>query len=577
MFKIVSVERMRAIEAAADAAGISYAKLMENAGRAASERALQWIQDIPDPKVTVLIGPGNNGGDGLVTGLLIAQGNPAALVRFYLLQERPDDDPYMPVVREAELFVATAEGDGDKRVLRNMVASSDLVIDALFGIGVRLPLRDEAAKVLRAVNQAIHERRRTRPESVLLNPAKTGQIPRPSRLAVLAIDCPSGLDCDSGEIDKNAIRADETITFIAVKPGLLLFPGAEYAGDLTIADAGVPADFKEFRSEKDWIVDSDSIASMLPERTLDSNKGTFGRTLIIGGSVNYTGAPALAALAAYRSGTGLVTAAVPRPVAALLAPQLLETTWLGLPHDLGVISKEAIEVLLEDLNKSSAMLIGPGMGREKTTGEFLTGLLHAGKDSPAPVKRPLGFSASGEEAAVEPEKQPVKLPPLVLDADALNLLAEIENWWQLLPPDTVITPHPGEMARLAKLETKDVQAYRLSVAREKAAAWGVILVLKGAHTLIASPGGELAVLPFKTDALATAGTGDVLAGLIAGLLAQGMKPLEAAIAGAYIHGLAGQMAGAAHGSRSVIAGDVIRKLPEAIQAIEDDDDNEWAS
>src|SRR5688572_31720845 len=173
VFRIVSVERMRAIEAAADASGIPYAKLMENAGRAAADRALKIIEEVPEPKATVLVGPGNNGGDGLVAGLLIAQGNPEALVRFYLLKERPEDDPYLQVAKEAELLIATAEGDSDKRVLRHMVASSDLVVDALFGIGVKLPVRDESAKVLRAVNQALNERRSARPESVTLNPAKT--------------------------------------------------------------------------------------------------------------------------------------------------------------------------------------------------------------------------------------------------------------------------------------------------------------------------------------------------------------------------------------------------------------------
>lgn len=537
MFKIVTTERMRAIEAAADASGIRYEQLMQNAGKAAADRALVVLKAIPDPRVVVLVGPGNNGGDGLVAGLLIAQANPRADVRFYLLKDRPADDPYIQVAQQAQLFIATAENDHDKRLLKNMVASSDLLLDALFGIGVRLPLRDEAARVLRAVNQIINERHHARPESIMLNPAKTGQIPRPTRLYVLAIDCPSGLDCDMGAVDKNVIPADETITFIAAKPGQFLFPGAAAVGNLTISDGGIPADFKEFAADHDFVVDSEWIHKALPIRRLDANKGTFGKALIIGGSANYVGAPGLSAQAAYRSGAGLVTVAAPRPVASVLAPQMLETTWLVLPES-SAITDNALPIVQENLSKYDALLAGPGIGRETSTHDFLLLLL-----------------------------EQVKLP-LVLDADALNILSEIENWWEKLPENTIITPHPGEMARLTGLDTAAVQANRWSLAAEKASAWKVILVLKGAHTIVASPQGHRAMLPFKNDALATAGTGDVLAGLIVGLLAQGMKPLDAAIVGAYLHGLAGEIATRTQSSRSVIAGDVLNAIGTALKELE---------
>jgi NAD(P)H-hydrate epimerase len=529
---------MRAIEAAADAAGMTYDQLMQNAGKAAADRALTVLKNIPDPRVIVLVGPGNNGGDGLVAGLLIAQAQPRADVRFYLLKDRPADDPYIQIAQQAQLFIATAENDYDKRLLKNMVASSDILLDALFGIGVRLPLRDEVAKVLRAVNQIINERHSARPETIMLNPAKTGQILRPTRLYVLAIDCPSGLDCDSGAVDKNVIPADETITFIAAKPGHFLFPGAATIGELTLADAGVPADFKAFAADYDSVVDAEWVRETLPIRTLDANKGTFGKALIIGGSVNYVGAPGLSAQAAYRSGAGLVAVAAPNHVASVLAPHTLETTWLMLPET-SAITPNALPMLQANLSLYDALLIGPGLGREKTTTEFLLALLPH-----------------------------LNQTPLVLDADALNILSEIEHWWEKLPPNTIITPHPGEMARLTGFTTTEVQAKRWALAAEKAAEWRVILVLKGAHTIIASPQGHRAVLPFKNDALATAGTGDVLAGLIVGLLAQGMKPLEAASAGAYIHGLAGEITTRTQSSRSVIAGDVLNAIGTALQELE---------
>jgi NAD(P)H-hydrate epimerase len=532
MFKVVTTERMRAIEAAAAASGIAYAKLMEYAGRAVADRALQISAALPDPKITVLVGAGNNGGDGMVAGLFIAQDRPAATVRFYLLKERHDE--FTQVARQANLMLVTAEHDVDKRLLRNMIASSDVVLDALFGIGVRLPLREEAARVLRTVNQALHERRNAQPPHLLLNPSATRQIPRPAPIYVLAVDCPSGTDCDTGELDKNALFADETVTFIAAKRGQFLFPAAAAVGDLTLSNAGVPLDFKEFATDPAAVLDAETVRRMLPVRAVDGNKGTFGKALIVGGCARYVGAPALAASAAYRSGAGLVTVATPEPVAGMLAPQQLETTWLPLPHENGFVQTAAAAILQTELPAYDALLVGVGLGRAPTTDAFLQQI----------VTNKL-------------------IIPLVLDADALNILAEQAQWWQQLPPNTILTPHPGEMARLTKRSIAEVQTQRWALVQAKAQEWNVILLLKGAHTLIAAPNGELAVLPFKTDALAKAGTGDVLAGIIAGLLAQGLKPLAAAICGAYLHGLAGKRLG----TRSAIASDVTAMVGRVLAEI----------
>ncbi len=574
-FKVVSAERMRQIEQAIAESGTALDTLMERAGRAAADRGIALIQHIDDPRVTVLVGKGNNGGDGLVTGLAIANDVPAADVRFYLLAERGDDDPYMAIVKEAHLFYALADADADKRVLRNMVASADLVIDALFGIGVRLPLRDEAAKILRGANRAINERRNAQPDAIAIDPAQPEQIARPAPLFVLALDVPSGLDADTGKLDSATVPADETITFIAAKYGQFTFPGAGAVGKLRIANLEVPATFKALKQEQDCVLDSRTVREMLPQRTADSHKGTYGKTLIVGGSLNYMGAPALSAEAAYRAGAGLVTVATPRPVAATLAAALHEPTWLLLPHDMGVLSKAAVDVLLKEVGAYAAMLLGPGITTEKEAGEFLQELFQQSDTSAAPTqKRRMGFAVAADDNETAPaqdtasENGKAQLPALVIDADALNWLAQQDAWWQKLPEATIITPHPAEMARLAGVGTADVQADRWGIAREKAAAWQVIIVLKGAHTLIASPSGEVCVLPFKTDALATAGTGDVLAGLIAGFVTQGMKPFDAAQAGAYVHGLAGDIAAAGCGNRSVIAGDVIAAVGRALQRID---------
>lgn len=567
--KVVAVERIRQIEAAADAAGISYALMMQRAGTAVAQRVLEIAAALPEqPRVTVLIGAGNNGGDGLVAARIIAEQSDAQ-VRCYLLKPRADDDAEYVAARDAGLFIANAEDDQRYRVLLNMVASAHIVVDALFGIGISLPLRDDAAKVLRAVQQALDAAAFDDSEGRLITPTSAEPSTAPTRPYIIAVDCPSGLDCDTGEIDRNALAANETVTFIAAKPGLLTFPGAQSVGTLHIADLAISEDISSMAGDKHTVADADTIRQRLPPRADSGHKGTFGKALIIGGSINYTGAAGLAAEAAYRIGAGLVTVGAPMPVIAALAAQLLEVTWMMLPHDMGVIADSAADIIRDEIDKYQALLIGPGFGREKTTGEMLVRLLHNSEARKKNSRRSIGFASTANDAVAPAESDRIQLPPLVIDADALYLLHQVESWWTLLPEQTVITPHPGEMATLVGLETKDVQANRWELAASKAAEWKVVLVLKGAHTLIADPGGAITVLPFKTAALATAGTGDVLAGMIAGLLAQGLSAFDAAVVGGYLHGLAGQMLAEQSGTRSVLAGDILRRgLPQALMSVE---------
>lgn len=565
MITILDVKGVREAESAADSAGYSYATMMDDAGRAAAERAVQLLSERPEPKITILVGTGNNGGDGLVAGRYLIQLVPDAQVRFYLLSRRDDD--LFTQVQEAGGFIAFAEDDHDNRVLRNMVASADLVIDALFGIGARLPIKDVAAKILRGTNQALNERASARRAQITLDPTSGGQIERPPKTYVLAIDCPSGLDCDTGEIDKNALHADETVTFIAAKPGLFAFPGAAAVGRLCIAPLNMPDDLAPITASQHTLLDNETVRNLLPQRPADGHKGTYGKAMIVAGSINYTGAAGLAARAAYRSGVGLVTVGAPGPVISTLAAQMLEVTWLLLPHDLGVIGDKAASVIRDELGKSDSLLLGPGMGRETITRDMLRDLL--GQKNNA-HKRRIGFGMMSPDAdGHENASGDVTLPPLVIDADGLNLLSEIPNWPSLLPPETILTPHPGEMARLCGVETSEIQSNRMAIASEKAVEWNVVLVFKGAHTIVAAPDGRVALSPFKTDALSKAGTGDVLAGLIVGLLAQGLKPFDAAQVGVYLHGLAGTLAAESEKSgRSVLAGDVADQIGAAFHAIE---------
>jgi len=233
-----------------------------------------------------------------------------------------------------------------------------------------------------------------------------------------------------------------------------------------------------------------------------------------------------------------------------------------LPHDMGVIAGGAAEVLATELDKTQALLVGPGFGMEKETAAFLRRLLRV---EDAEGKGQMGFAHRGEAGASEKSSQPVPLPPMVVDADGLKLLAQIEGWPKLLPPGAVLTPHPGEMGVLTGLAKDDIQTDRVGVAQKYAAEWGHVVVLKGAFTVVAAPDGRATVQPFATAALARAGTGDVLAGAIAGLRAQGLAPYDAAVAGAYLHGLAGILAARALGTTaSVLASDVLEALPEAL-------------
>ncbi|MCZ7545062.1 MAG: NAD(P)H-hydrate dehydratase [Anaerolineae bacterium] len=301
---------------------------------------------------------------------------------------------------------------------------------------------------------------------------------------------------------------------------------------------------------------------LLPARPADGHKNTFGKALVVAGSTNYVGAAALAAMSAYRVGVGWVTVAAPSPVVPMLAPRVTEATWLYLPHDMGVLAPQAATVLHTEMTPYSAMLLGPGWGQEKPTEDFLKALLRLAGPK---VKRGMGFVLT--EAPGEAPQDPT-LPPLVIDADGLNLLAKLDDWPSLLPGGSILTPHPGEMSRLCGIDQEEVNADRIGLAQARAAAWKCVVVLKGAHTVVAAPDGRVAVMPFATSALATAGTGDVLAGAILGFRAQGLEPFDAAVAGAYVHGLAGVEAEEEMLTpASVTAGDVRDRLPLALAMV----------
>lgn len=529
--KLVTVEQMRKIEAASDAAGHSYAAMMDRAGAAVAQ-AIQRRVSITGKRALVLAGGGNNGGDGLVAARHLREAG--AEVACYLLKPRSDER--VTAAREAGAFIAALPDDRGLRVLRLQSKSADIVIDALFGTGARLPLPPDAQKLLNTVRGDVEARRDESAE--WMEPA--GPVSRPAPL-IVAVDGPSGMEFDSGELDASALPADISVTFAYPKIGHTRFPAAEACGVLVVADIGTdPALAGEVALE---MADAQMVARLLPARPIGGHKGTFGRVTIVAGSANYLGAPALAATAAYRIGAGLVTVAAPQRILPIVASNLPEATFLALPDAGGVISAGAMPILLKSLEGYQALLIGPGLTREKDAASFLDRLFGA-------------------------EVQRSELPPLVVDADGLNVLSDWDEWWKRLPEASVLTPHAGEMARLTKLSVREIEADRIGVASKFARMWQQIVVLKGAFTVLAGPDGKIVVMPFANPALATAGSGDVLSGALAGLRAQGLSAFDAALCGTYLHGRAGELARDEIGSAGVLAGDLAARLPAARRTLE---------
>jgi NAD(P)H-hydrate epimerase len=537
--KIVTVEQMRQIEKSADKSGLTYDQMMENAGRAVADAVLARIGEPTAKRIVILVGSGNNGGDGLVAGHYLAEAG--AQVSAYLVGSRPESDANLARFRSHGSLIANAADDQRHRVLKNLLTTADVVIDAVLGTGFKLPLRDSAEIALGAAAKSLEGREK--------------------RPLIVAVDCPSGMDCDTGEIAAQALRADLTVTLAAAKVGLFRFPGAASIGELMVADIGVTADQPEIASIKTELAAAEVIREWLVARPPDAHKGTFGRALIVAGSVNFPGAAALAGLAAYRVGAGLVTLAVPTPIQALIAPQLPEATWILLPHELGVISEGAVEILKDELPATQSMLLGPGFGQDRATAAFVGRLLGVGE---AAHRSRIGFVH-----AEEPSEEISSLPPCVIDADGLKLLSRLEGWPGRLPRLSILTPHPGEMAVLTGTPKEQIQSDRLSTATRWSAEWGHVVVLKGAYTVVAAPDGEATMIPIATPALARAGTGDVLAGAIAGLLAQGIPSYKAAVLGAFLHGRAGLLAAEERGTAtSVLAGEVADLLPDAVMELE---------
>ncbi len=531
--KVVTIEEMRAIENQAADNGISSDQLMLRAGNGLAQVILEEYSNM-GRSVLALVGKGHNGGDALVALAMLARAGYKAMA--YLVHPRAEGDKLVNGLRDVGGEILVGYEDPGRTVLKQTLVEVDIILDGIYGTGFRLPMPPDTASLLAFVKNNV------------------------KFALIVAIDCPSGVDCNTGETAVETIPADFTVCMQAVKIGLLELPAYEYVGELKVVDLGLPKGMETLKQVNLEMIIPDWVTRLMPDRPWGAHKGTFGKVMVVAGSINYPGAALLSSRAACLAGAGLVQAAVTARVQTLLAGHAPEVTWLILPDDDGVIAEDGYEILFKALKGTTALLVGPGLGEEPATEAFIRRLVS--HRFPAASSQGIGFVPKDRRAT---GKNIQELPPLVFDADALKLLARMPDWHSLLPSDVILTPHPGEMSIMLGKSVKEIQANRVEMARLAARSWKKVVMLKGAFTVVAEPGGKAAILPCATPALARAGTGDVLAGIVASLRAQGMKAYDAAVSAAWIHGQAGLIAeDRIRQSASVIAGDVLQGIPEAI-------------
>ncbi len=458
-----------------------------------------------DTPVVVLAGAGNNGGDGLAAARLLMKERP---VRVFMplrgAKPSPDCAHQLEVARKFGL-----------KVLRKAPTLQELqgsvVVDALLGTGLRKPLEGALARLIDLLNA--------------------------SDCPVVAVDIPSGVNASTAQVMGVAVRATLTVTFGLPKVGHLLHPGASFSGELLVRDIGFPEEL--LQGPRVELLEQAQMAALVPQRPSWSHKGTYGHVLVVAGSRGKTGAALLCARAGLRAGAGLVTLAVPEGLLGVFQAQVRDEMTLPLPQAEGTVSSEAVLPVLEFLRQRADVLaIGPGLGVSPHTETLLKELVALSE------------------------------APMVIDADGLNSLKEHAKLLRSAKAPVVLTPHPGEAARLLGTTVADIEARRLEASRELAGLTASVVVLKGAPTVVAVPEGEAFINPTGTAALAKAGTGDVLTGAIAGLMAQGLDPLQASLLGVFVHGLAGRRLKERTGPHGLLASELAEEIAPALKALQ---------
>ena len=511
--KLLYAHEMKEIDRKATSIyGIPSLILMENAGLQATEVVQEILGSVVGKNVVILAGKGNNGGDGFVVArhLLNAGANVDTFIMGNPGEFTPDSRTNFDILSRMTSSIYPLYQEEQLNKLMLGLLGTDLIVDAIYGIGFKGSLGELDAKIVRMINW--------------------------TRVPVVAVDIPSGVEADTGKVNGEAIRATHTVTYALPKIGLVLEPGKDYVGTLSVADISIPRPLLEDPELKTNLIGEAMVRPFLRPRKPESHKGTYGHVLVVGGSQGMTGAAIMTAGTSLRSGAGLVTAALPESILPVAEGAMVEVMTRALPETgQATIALEALPTIENLMGTASVCAIGPGMSQYPEAHAIIRFVL--------------------ERAGI----------PVVIDADGLNALASDIGILRNRQIPVVLTPHPGEMARLTGMSVEEIQANRIAVARSAALDWGVTVVLKGNKTVVANAHGEVYVNITGNPGMATAGSGDVLCGIIAGLVAQGLRPADAACVGVYLHGLSGDAAAHMKGERGIIAGDLINCLPAVMK------------
>ncbi len=505
---VVNAAQIKALDREAVSAGIPAGDLMENAGKGVADAV---IKQEPGENIVIVAGKGGNGGDALVAARILCKAG--FKVRAFTLSGI--DELSQPGKGKASLLIqgfpqTLQPVDETLTNLNQALDSADCAIDGLLGIGVDRPLSGVYLDVIRAINRA--------------------------DVYKVAVDLPSGLPSDSGVPIGESLKADLTVCMAAYKPAHLLYPARALCGRIEVIPVGYSNSLWESITPVARFVDKEWVAKHFPLRQPDGHKGTFGRLLVVAGSMGMSGAAILCARGALRAGAGLVTVACARSIQPIIATAIPEVITIGLPEEDGHLTEESLDPLRETIHKSDAIAIGPGLGRASSTINFIRALLNQAKT------------------------------PVIVDADALFALDT--KALQNLAKHAVLTPHPGEMSRLIGRSAEEINAERIEIARQFALKNEVVLLLKGRPTAIATPEGESTLNLTGNTGLASGGSGDVLTGMIAGLLAGGNPTSHATIIGAYLHGYVAEQLSRHTSERSIIPSDLLAVLPRTIAEVE---------
>lgn len=509
MIPVLTAAETQALDRETEARGVSIETLMERAGHGVARGAVEVAGGAYGRSVTAVCGKGNNAGDAMVAARLLRRWGMRADVVLVAEPAEVEGPAAGNLRRLGPAGVRTLRW-GDPAAARSL-GRADLLLDGLFGSGFRGTVEGAYQDAIEAMN------------------ASPGQV--------VAVDVPSGVEGDTGAVRGPAVRAVRTVTFGAPKVGDLLHPGASHAGGIDVVDIGFPPDL--VRSDL-LLTEASDVRLLLPRRPPDAHKHGSGDVLVVAGSRRMTGAARLVAEGAYRAGAGLVHVAVPEGILPVVQAGLAEAVYVPLPEGpAGSIAEGAWEALAERMDRFDAVAVGPGLTVEEETSGFVRRLV---RESPAPV---------------------------VADADAINAFRDRVAELRDRAADLVLTPHTGEFARLFGMPAADVLEDRVGFTRKAAADTGAVLVLKGPRTLVGLPSGEVRINPTGSAALATGGTGDVLAGVIGAYLARGLAPVDAATAAAFVHGLAGEVVGRRLGEGGT-APDVALAIPAAVLALQEE-------